>query len=337
MGRRDASGKRLKWTRAEKKMVKEMREAGLQPIKPVLTLRSKAERLGKQSIDPVTKSQNLPPHLRSRRTPRVRSVIVIPDAAGVGPSSPPVPHDPELMRQPQMAAEFPDVPPNFDDAVTQEINEEVCAEAFALPPETIENTERIICDDDDMELDGASEVHETALVKYVPDELTYSEEFITDKWEDWIPQFFPLYEGPSFPLADLPTDILMRIRETLPPKEQAKFLTSVRSVARRPEVKKILFQLKRVQRSLFDLMGEWAYYIRWIQPREIARTVPLRQDRLDLAYRHYVRFNRDTRAEKMSINAIARVWGVYGTELRELIDWQEGGDDDSSDDDIMQQ
>ena len=50
-----------------------------------------------------------------------------------------------------------------------------------------------------------------------------------------------------------------------------------------------------------------------------------------------MRFNRDTRAEKMSINAIARVWGVYGTELRELIDWQEGGDDDSSDDDIMQQ
>ena len=337
MGRRDESGKRVKWTRAEKKMVKEMREAGLQPIKPVLTLRSKAERYGKHPIDPATKSQSLPPHLRSQRTPRVRSVIVIPDAAEAGPSSPPVLHDPEPTMQIQMAAEFPDVPPNFDDAETQRINEEVCAEAFAVPPETIENTERMIRDEDDMELDNASEVHESALIKYVPDEQTYSEDFITDKWEDWIPQFFPLYEGPSLPLADLPTDILMRIRKILPPKEQAKFLTSDRSVARRPEVKEVLFQLKKVQRSLFNLMGEWAYYIRWIQPREIARTVPIRQDRLDLAYRHYVRFNRDTRAEKMSINAIARVWGVYGTELRELIDWQEGGDDDSSDDDIMQQ
>ena len=337
MGRRDEAGKRVKWTRAEKKMVKEMREAGLQPIKPVLTLRSKAERYGKQPIDPATKSQSLPPHLRTRRTPRVRSVIVIPDAAGAGPSSPPVSHDPEPTMQTQMAEEFPDVFPNFDNAETQKINEEVCAEAFALPPETIENTERMIRDEDDMELDNVSEVHESALIKYVPDEQTYSEDFITDKWEDWIPQFFPLYEGPSLPLADLPTDILMRIRKILPPKEQAKFLTSDRSVARRPEVKEVLFQLKKVQQSLFNLMGEWAYYIRWIQPREIARTVPIRQDRLDLAYRHYVRFNRDTRAEKMSINAIARVWGVYGTELRELIDWQEEGDDDSSDDNIMQQ
>ena len=39
----------------------------------------------------------------------------------------------------------------------------------------------------------------------------------------------------------------------------------------------------------------------------------------------------------MAINDIARVWGVYGTELREEIDWQEGGDNDSNDDDIMQQ
>ena len=251
MGQRDTSGKRMKWTRAEKKMVKEMREIGLQPSKPVLTLRSKAEWYGKQFIDPATKSQNLPPHLQLRRTPRLRSVIVIPDAAGAGPSSSPIPHNPE----------------------------------------------------------PAMQIH----VRYIHDPC-----------------------GPSLPLSDLPTNIIMGIREKLPPKEQAKFLTADRSVARRPEVKEVLFQLKKVQRSLFNLMGEWTYYIRWIQPKEIARTVTIRQDRLNLAYGHYVCFNRDTRTEKMSINAIARIWGVYGTELRELIDWQERGDDDSSDDDIMQ-
>ena len=106
-----------------------------------------------------------------------------------------------------------------------------------------------------MALDGASDVHETAFVKYVPDNQTFSEDFITDEWEEWIPQFFPLYEEPSLPLSDLPTDIIMGIRDKLQPKDQAKFLTTVDSVARRPEVKKVLFQLKRDQRSLFNLTG----------------------------------------------------------------------------------
>ena len=37
------------------------------------------------------------------------------------------------------------------------------------------------------------------------------------------------------------------------------------------------------------------------------------------------------------ITDIAHLRGVYGTELREEIDWQEGVDGDSSDDDVMQQ
>ena len=236
-----------------------------------------------------------------------------------------------------MTTELPDAPPSVDNSVTPRLNEEVRKEDFAVPPDAINDAERIICDEDDMALDDASDTHETALVKYVPNNQTFSEDFITDEWEEWIPQFFPLYEEPSLPLSDLPTDIIMGIRGKLQPKDQAKFLTTVGSVARRPEVKKVLFQLKRVQRSLFNLMGEWVYYIRWIQPRELAREITIRQDRIDCAYRHYIRFNRDTHAEKMSINDIAGVWGVYGTELREEIDWQEGGDDDSSDDDIMQQ
>ena len=113
-----------------------------------------------------------------------------------------------------------------------------------------------------MALDDASDIHETALVKYVPDNQTFSEDFITDEWEEWIPQFFPLYEEPSLPLSDLPTDIIMGIRGKLQLKDQAKFLTTVDSVARRLEVKKTLFQLKRVERSLFKLMGEWVYSIR---------------------------------------------------------------------------
>ena len=106
-------------------------------------------------------------------------------------------------------------------------------------------------------------------------------------------------------------------------------------MARRPAIRLELFQVKRAHRQLFHLLGEWAYYIRWIQPRELARDIPEREDRIDCAYRHWVKFNRNIRTERMAINDIARVWGVYRTELREEIDWQEGGDD-SYDDDIMQ-
>ena len=64
--------------------------------------------------------------------------------------------------------------------------------------------------------------------------------------------------------------------------------------------------------------------------------MPEREDRINCAYKHWVKLNRNTRVERMSINDIARVWGIYGTELRDEIDRQEG-DNDSSDDNIMQQ
>ena len=80
MGRRNADGNRIKWTRAEKKMVREMREAGMMPGRPVLDLRSKAEKLGKQPMEYSSRQDSAyPPHHRrgQRRTMRIRSVIVV--------------------------------------------------------------------------------------------------------------------------------------------------------------------------------------------------------------------------------------------------------------------
>ena len=324
MGRRDGDGKRIKWTRAEKKMVKEMREAGLMPGRPVLDLRSKAERLGKRSMDySSSQDKSYPPHLcrGQRRTMRIRSVIVVPNASDEGPSNVPSETAPAQNMKIQEAPDGPYFPPVEAKVVApnEETHDEICKEG------TAHDAEMMIYDDEDMSMDNISEVDEDALVKYVPDDKTFSEAFITDEWEEWMPQFYRLYEGPTFPLADLPTDAIMGINSQLKPKDQARFLTTVGSVAKRPEVKLVLFQLKKVQRNLFHLMGEWAYYIRWIQPRELARNITIRQDRIDCAYRHYVRFNRDTHTEKMPINDIARVWGVYGTELREEIDWKERG------------
>ena len=47
MGQCDEYGRRIKWTRAEKKMAREIKSAGLKPCKPIPSYRSKAERLGK--------------------------------------------------------------------------------------------------------------------------------------------------------------------------------------------------------------------------------------------------------------------------------------------------
>ena len=269
----------------------------------------------------------MPPHLPLRRTPKIRSVIVVPDAAGAGPSdlravkSKPKTQNPaKVQEEVQFAAHVDD-----DDMVDDE-NAEVpkCTNE--------EEGEDMSFDDDD-----ASYVHDGALVKYVPDDEIYSDSFITDQWEGWMPQFYPLYEGPTLPLSDLPMDVIFGVKDNLLRKDQVKFLTAVGPIARRPEVKRVLFQIKRVHRQLFRLMGEWNYYLRWVQPKELARGISDRDERIACAYQHYCKYGKNTRFEQMSINDIAHLWGVFGTELREEIDWQEGGDNDSSDDDIMQQ
>ena len=65
MGQRDKDGKRLKWTRAEKRMVKALKAQGLQPEKSVLALRGRARELGKYPAVPSSFDQrpNQPFHL----------------------------------------------------------------------------------------------------------------------------------------------------------------------------------------------------------------------------------------------------------------------------------
>ena len=179
--------------------------------------------------------------------------------------------------------------------------------------------------------DNYSIMHDMAL-----EEVVVNEPIKMGEWEEWTPIFYPVYEEPSFPLPELSTETILCLCDEMNPKDQARFLLSINSIAQRPDIKTKLFQLKREHRLRCKLLREWAYCIRWIKPREVARMMPDREDRISCAYRHRVKFNRNTRTERMSINDIARVWGVYGTELRDEIDWQEG-DDDSSDDGIMQQ
>ena len=71
MGRRDASSKRIKWTRAEKKMVREMKSVIFQPSIPVLDSRSRFERLGKYPAKEPMKDTSFRPHLVTKLPPRL--------------------------------------------------------------------------------------------------------------------------------------------------------------------------------------------------------------------------------------------------------------------------
>lgn len=92
MIQRDENGCRIKWNRAEKKMVRAIKSAGLKPCRPIFSYRSKSERLGKTAMkDLAEDNAPLPPHLVKgpQRTPKVRSVIVVPtyDDFDAGPSN----------------------------------------------------------------------------------------------------------------------------------------------------------------------------------------------------------------------------------------------------------
>ena len=156
MEQRDQFGRCIEWTRAEKKMVREMKEAGLQPCKHVLALRSKAEWLVKMPMrNASNQDKKLPPHLQVvlPRTPKIRSVVVVPDESGVGPS-----------RLSQQSVSKPYVIPNEEDtAVTND-------------------AEVVAGDEDCLIMDGAYEVHQMALEEVpVIDDKIATEAFITDE------------------------------------------------------------------------------------------------------------------------------------------------------------
>ena len=73
-----------------------------------------------------------------------------------------------------------------------------------------------------------------------------------------------------------------------------------------------------------------------MRPRDFPRTLSYanRDFRVQEAVKDYYRFNVGVKTGKDTINSIAHRWGVFGTEIRDVITWSEI---DSSDDDVMQQ
>ena len=183
-------------------MVKEMKSIGLEPCTPVLSYKSKAERLGNIAAhEPMEVRISLPSHMTKAplMTPKIRYVMVVSLEAG----------------------------PSQQNATTEE---------------------------EGMDL--------------------------------WQSSFYPVYEEPFFPLPEMSVEVVLQLCEDMPPKDLVKLFLATCVVALNTEIKIRLLQFKVCFYHLFAMLGEWAYYIQWIQPKEIARTIPNREDRISRAYLH---------------------------------------------------
>ena len=100
----------------------------------------------------------------------MRSVIVVPDAAGAGPSDPrAVKNEPNMQNSAEVQNEVHfAADTDYDDMVDAENNE--------IPEYPDEDGEEDMILDDD-----ASDIHNGALGKYVPDDEVFSDSFITDQ------------------------------------------------------------------------------------------------------------------------------------------------------------
>lgn len=317
MGRRDQYGKRIKWTKAEKRMAREMRSVGLCSSLPNLAVRAHAQRnqeniastSSHQYFDHSFPEQMRQVSLRAER-PRIRSIIVVPE----------------------------ENPADMSDLSVNQGNEERLHELIgdAMMIEDDDHAEGK-ADDADAESDGNGGDDEMEVEELgEKDEDAEKGEVI----DAYTPQFFPVNDGPwidptQFDLDNLDVDVILDICRALPRTQQVHFLLASSAVSRHPEVRILLFQLRRTQKAMERVLGGWMYWQRWERPREVAPTMPNREDRLEQALRDYYRFNVHARTNKMTINQIAHGWHVFGTELREEIEFQEQ-QTDSDYDDVMQ-
>lgn len=83
-----------------------------------------------------------------------------------------------------------------------------------------------------------------------------------------VPQLFPaiessLFDTTQFDLANFDADIILDICRTLFMIEQVHFLLPFSTVSHHLEVRVLLFQLIRGQKTMERVLGHWQYWMRW--------------------------------------------------------------------------
>lgn len=236
MGRQDQYGKRIKWTKAEKRMAREMRSVGLCSSLPNLAVRAHAQQnqeniastSSHQYFDHSFPEQMRQVSLRAER-PCIRSIIVVPEEnladmadLSVNQSNEERPH--ELIEDATM----------IEDVHAEDKANDTNAESDGN------------VGDDEMEVEDLSDKDEDAEKGEIINAYTL--------------QFFPVNDGPwidptQFDLDNLDVDIILDICRALPRTQQVHFLLASSAVSRHPEVRILLFQLRRTQKAMERVLG----------------------------------------------------------------------------------
>ena len=137
-------------------------------------------------------------------------------------------------------------------------------------------------------------------------------------------------------ILDIPNDVMEGIFEQLSDVEAVRLLSVSKDAPSRWDGRRRIEGIQAKRRLLAKALEAWRRWFRYIRPRDCPRTLSLenREYRIREAAKDVHRFNERVLTGKDSINTIAHRWGVYGTEVREILQWTET---DSSDDDVMQQ
>ena len=141
---------------------------------------------------------------------------------------------------------------------------------------------------------------------------------------------------PPVDIMDIPNEVMEGIFEKLSDAEAVRLLSVSRAAPLRWEGKKRMDEIQAKRRLLAKALAAWRHWFRYVRPRDFPRTLSYanRDFRVQEAVKDYYRFNVGIKTGKDTINSIAHRWGVFGTEIRDVITWSET---DSSDDDVMQQ
>ena len=281
MGRRDKYGKRMKWSRAEKRMMREWREV-------CGRLQQEAEQ---------------------------QRQIHFPDGPGESSAAGASSHSFNDPRFPPHLQHLSPMHPQYQPPRAPEV-----AVAHVSTPERR--------DEDIMSQHSAGTELQSDNGLNVPMTLSDGEGQQDDN-----------LAGPTaemMDILDIPNDVMEGIFEQLTDVEAVRLLSISKAAPSRWEGRKRVEKIQAKRRLQAKVLKAWRHWFRYIRPREFPRTLSLenRDFRIQEAARDVYRFNIRVLTGKDSINTIAHRWGVYGTEVREILQWSET---DSSDDDVMQQ
>ena len=152
----------------------------------------------------------------------------------------------------------------------------------------------------------------------------------------------PIPPPDAISLENFPQEVAEIICGYLPVAERLSFRTVsktfIDACGGMNEIHCLRLRIRRLVKIWRQAVRGWRRWLKYEKPREEARGIADRTERVERAAEHFRKFNERVETEKISIADTARIWNVYQGEIRdelELAYWEALYDED--DFDIMQQ